>query len=223
MNGLGRGILLIGTTMDATHVKIGGTYLLSSHAAGVLNIFARQGGVGSATETADFSVVFSSLVGFTNHVDMQFGAMSYSLPVTAADTASMGTNATVAYTGSFSSQGGTVTAGSVLMNNVQDGVTVEVYCDTSATLARSGAPASTIQVTGIEAAGENARGPYGTGNACNSIAGVPAATMLFQSGVRDEFFLGGRLDGATVTAFSDGAYITSNPGGNDIQVTVLNQ
>lgn len=220
--GWGGGFLYFGTTMDATHVKIGGTYQLSNHAAGPLNIQARQGGT-TRTRTANFSVAFATLVGFASQVDMQFGALSFTPPVTGSDTASLGTNGAISYGGSFTSQGGTVTPGSVLINNVQDGVTVEIYCDTTATLTKSGASSSSIQVTGIEAAAEDARGAYGAGSACNGIAGAPATTMLYAAGSRDEFFLGGRLNGATAASFADGDYSTANAGGDDIQVTVLNQ
>lgn len=218
----GTATLVIGAAMDATHVKIGGTYNLTSHASGPLNIDAKVGGDTAAT-TANFSVSFNSLVGFSGQTDMQFGALGFALPVTGSDTVSLGTNGTAAYAGNFSNQGGTVTAGSVRMNNVQDGVTVEIYCDTSAILTKSGASSSSIQVTGIEAAAENTRGAYGTGSACNGIGGAPATTMVYLAGTRDEFFLGGRLNGATATSFADGSYSTANAGGNDIQVTVLNQ
>lgn len=154
---------------------------------------------------------------------MQFGALGFALPVTGSDSVSLGTNGAASYAGNFSNQGGTVTAGSVQLNNVQDGVTVEIYCDASATLTKSGASASSIQVTGIEAAAENARGAYGTGSACNGIGGSAATTMVYLAGTRDEFFLGGVLNGATASSFADGAYSTANGGGDDIQVTVLNQ
>lgn len=219
---LGFGVIRFGATIDATHPKIGASYQLDNHASGPLNIRVKEGGT-TINQTGNFTVVFSSLVGFASQVDMQFGALGFNLPVTGSDTASLGTNGTIAYSGSFTSQGGVVTAGSVLMNNVQNGVTLEIYCDTNATLTKNGAPGSSIQVTGIEVAPENARGAYGTGSACNGISGAPATTMVFQSGSRDEFFLGGRLDGGAVTAFSDGDYSTAYSGGDDIQVTVVNQ
>ena len=218
----GTATLYFGSTMDATHVKIGGTYLLSNHATGVFSLRVKSSGT-AVTQTADLSVVFSSLVGFTSRVDMRFGDLGFTLPVGASDFVNMGTNGTASYNGSFVNLGGTVSAGSVLLNNVQNGVTVEIYCDTTAKLTKSGASGSSIQVTGIETRAENARGAYGTGSACNGIGGAAATTMVFASGTSDEFFLGGKLNGATAVSFADGNFSTANAGGDDIQVTVLNQ
>lgn len=223
----GGATLILGTTMDATQVRIGGSYALANHAIGPINIRGRQTGGGPAidiTQTANFTVVFASLVGFTSVTNLAFGVMALSGQPASGDRVDLGTDGTATYTGVFTANGGTLNAGQVTMNNIENGVTVEVYCDTATTMT-NGAGKS-IQVTGLKVAAEGSTGPYASaGVACTgSGAGTPATTMVYTAGTRDQFFLGGRLDGATASpAFPGGSYATSNSGGVYANVVVLTQ
>ena len=217
------GTLNLGITIDATHPRIGGTYQLSNNAAGVVNIQIVNFG-STVNSSANFSVVFGSLVGFSSVSDLDFGKIAFTSQPTSADHIDLGTDSSATYAGSFSSQGGALAAGQVTMNNVQNGVTVEVRCDTATTMT-NGAGKS-IQVTGLKVAAEGSTGSYsGAGTACaGSGAASPAATMVYNAGSRDQFFLGGKLDGGTASpGFVNGTYSTANAGGVYAVVTVINQ
>lgn len=223
VSSFGIGTIKFGARMDATQVRIGGSYALASHATGPLNIEVKRGGTTRVT-TANLIVTFASLVGFTSVTNLAFGTIALAAQPGAADHVDLGTNGTATYTGVFAPQGGTLNAGQVTMNNIQNGVTVEVYCDTSTTMT-NGAGKS-IQVTGLKVAAEGSTGSYaGAGVACTgSGAGSPATTMVYAAGTRDQFFLGGVLDGGTASpAFPGGSYATSNSGGVYANVIVLTQ
>ena len=212
---------------------IGGTYSTATNGS-ALNLQAKCITTGgnrcafSSTLLANNNVLISFLssVGFTSTVDMAFGAAVYSaLPTTSSDFIKMGTNGTPSYGGVFSAapSTGTLTAGQATMNNVQDGVTIQVPCNASAVMAKSGASGSKITVSGIEVQKQGRTGAYGTGSACNGSAGTVATTMLFNSATANNFYFGGMINGSTATSFADGDYSSANSGGTNFNVVVLNQ
>lgn len=226
-NGAGTGTLTFGLTMDATHAKIGSSYALSNNAAGPLNITVHMKGGGpqiDVSQTANFTAVFSSLVAFTSVTNLSFGNLAFSTQPGASDHVDLGTDGTEVFAGVFSAQsGGSVAAGQVTVNNVENGMTLEVYCDNQATL--SNGSGKTIKATGLKVAAEGSTGTYaGAGSACNGASGAVATTMVYTSGTRDQFFFGGKLDGGTASAsLPGGSYSTANSGGVYANVVVLNQ
>jgi hypothetical protein len=226
VNGGQGATLNLGVTMDATNVAIGGTYQLSNNAAGPVDVKVTDVSAGTnATATANFTITFASLLGFSAVNNMAFGKIGFAGQPTSTDHADLGTDGTVVYAGGFNSgSGGAVNAGSVTMNNVQNGVTLEVRCDTSTTMT-NGAGGS-IQVNGLKVAAQGATGSYaGSGVACaGATAASPATTMVFNSGTANTFYIGGKLDGGTATAgFTGGNYSTANAGGVYANVNVVAQ
>ncbi|MEZ0224941.1 MAG: hypothetical protein ACAH83_10330 [Alphaproteobacteria bacterium] len=223
-DGAGNSTINLGATMDATNVKVAGaTYRLSNNAGGNITVQVKQGGT-TVTSTADFSVVFSSLVGFSSASNLNFGKVSFSTQPGSSDHVDLGTDGSAVYAGIFGAQGGTLSPGQVTMNNIQNGVTVEVRCDAATTMTNGSG--KSIQVTGLKVAAEGSTGSYsGAGVACaGANAGSPATTMVFNTGTRDQFFIGGKLDGGTASAsFLNGNYSTANAGGVYAVVNVLTQ
>ncbi|MFH1157896.1 MAG: hypothetical protein V1721_03300 [Pseudomonadota bacterium] len=223
----GGGTLTFGTTMDATHVTIGEDgYLLSNNINGVLNMRLRglvRGRSTYADSSADWSVAFTSLVGFSGTTDLNFGRSTFTGTPGAGDRVDLGTNGTAVAAGNFALQGGALTAGQVTMNNVQNGVTVEVYCDTTIHLTNA-ANTRSIDVTGVKVAREGTTGSYASaGSACKGSGGAVAATLVYAAGTTDQFFFGGRLDGGTASGLTGEAYSSANPGGTSMTVVVLSQ
>lgn len=226
VDGSGNGTIYVGVRMDATHVKIGGTYQLSNHASGPVNVAVRTTGGGATTygpDTADFSVSFTSRLSVTGSQDMDFSNISISTVPAAGDYADLGTNGTVAFSGNFAvGPSPSPAAGNISIGNAENGVILEVYCDQTATLTRTGG--GSIQATGIKVAREGTTGTYaGAGSLCNGIAGAAATTMTYNSTTGNQFFFGGRLDGSTASAFTVGDYSTGNAGGDSLSIIVLNQ
>lgn len=227
-SGTGTGTLTFGTTLDATHVTIGGTYKLSNNAAGVLNLQIRGRNAANTTvtvtATADYSVLFASSLGITSTTDMALAKVIYaSGSLSGADHVDLGTNGTAVYAGTFSAGTGTKAAGQVTMNNVQNGVTIQVQCDTTVKMTNA-AGTSSITINGIKVAAEGSTGTYaGAGAACNGSGGAAATTMVYTAGTADQFFFGGKLDGATATSFTSGSYDSRNPSGTSMTIIVLNQ
>lgn len=222
-DGAGNSTINLGATMDATHLKIGGTYKLSNNAGGNITVQIKQGPT-TVSSTADFSVVFSSLVGFSSVSDLAFGKLSFATQPGSSDHVDLGTDGSATYTGTFAAQGGALNAGQVTMNNIQNGVTVEVRCDAATTMTNGSG--KSIQVTGLKVAAEGSTGTYsGAGFACaGSGAASPATTMVFNASTRDQFFIGGKLDGGTASSgFVSGSYSTANSGGVYAVVNVLTQ
>ncbi len=223
----GTAVITVGAVMDATHVKIGSSYKLSNHATGLFNIkvIDQPTSTTYGPVTKDLSVTFTSLVGFSSTTGMNFANMVGPAVPVAGDHVDLGTDGTAVYNGAFTAQpGGALSAGAVKMNNVQDGVTVEIYCDTTIHMTNGGA--ASINVTGIKVAAQGSTGTYaGAGTACTgSGAGAPATTMVYAAGTADTFFLGGKLDGGTAAAFSNATiYRSTNAGGTPATVIVLNQ
>lgn len=213
--------MLVGMRMDVTNVMNGGVYKLSNNGAGKLVVTIRQQGGGppvSINISVDASAVFHKDVSISSTTNMDFGNISYTGTPASGHTASMGTNGNISYAGSFSGNA-TGTAGRIGLTGVNNGTTLEIYCSQTAVL--SNGAGSTITLNGIEAASETGRAAFGGGLTCHGIAGAAAGTFSFTSGTRDEVYIGGRLDGATVTGSFGGNYSTANGGGTPISVIVV--
>lgn len=163
--------------------------------------------------------VFLNAITLNGEVDMDFGIVEFAAAPAGGDNADLGTDGSIAYAGNFSGTG-TGTAGSVTVATGSNGYTVEVFCDTTATMT-DGAGAS-IDVVGIEVVEESLNGPYGGGNACQG-PGTAATSLVLNTGVVDTFKFGGRIDGATAAAFVAGSYSTGNAGGDDVNIDVFYQ
>lgn len=213
--------ILIGMNMTVTDVKNGGIYKLSNNAAGKLTVRVRQQGGGPPEQvdiTVDASGVFRKDVSISSSTNMDFGVVEFSGTPGASERADMGTNGTISYAGTFTGSA-SGTPGSVTLSGVNNGTTLDVYCSQTATLKKAGG--NSIDLTGIEVKPENARGAYGTGSACNGISGASAMTMTYTSGSNDQLYIGGRLNGSTISGTLGGSYSTSNAGGSRIAVTVV--
>lgn len=173
-----------------------------------------------SSTTIESVATFSDGVQVGNEADIDFSNIEYAAAPGVGDTVSIGTNGNIAYAGTFSGFG-TGTAGNVDVTVGTDGLTIEVFCDQSATLTDGGG--GSIDLTGIEAAAENATGAYGAGGACNGVAGAAATSLVLTLGVLDSFKFGGQLDGTTAAGFGGGSYSTGFAGGDDLQVDVFYQ
>lgn len=177
--------------------------------------------VHATTTNMDATATFLTAITLTP-TTMDFGGISYTTAV-AGDTASLGTDSTIGYAGTWAAGGGTPAAGTVQVTAGTDGQTVEVSCDTTAQMGDGGG--NTIDVVSLEVVSETAGpGAFGTGIACAGI-GTPSTTMVLDvsGGTADMFYFGGQIDGSTASVgFAGGAFSTAT-GGNDIQVDVVYQ
>lgn len=211
----------IGAVINATNVDIGGTYT-----SGSVNIEIVESGGSTylASVLPDFTVVFTSLLGIASTTNIAFGEATFSgTPTSSSDFVKLGTNSAATYGGVFTAGGSTVpAAGTVVINNVQNGTTVQVQCDASAVMT-NGASAK-ITVDGVKVAAEGSTGSYtSAGSACNGNAGAVATTMTYNSSTANTFYFGGMIDGSTATSFAAGAYSSANSGGTPMTVVVLYQ
>ena len=77
--------------------------------------------------TASFSILFGSLLGISGSTNLALAKVIFSGgALSAADHVDLGTNGTAIYVGKFSAGTGALSAGQVTINNVQNGVTVQV-------------------------------------------------------------------------------------------------
>lgn len=172
--------------------------------------------------TIDSQADFISGVDVGNEQNMDFGMIDFGPAPGMGDTVSLGTDGTVGYAGGNFSGLGAGTAGSVDVTVGINGATVEVFCDSTATL--SNGSGGSIDAVGLEVVPENATGAYGAGAPCNGVAGAAAASMVLNIGTLDTFVFGGQLDGLTAVGFgTGGTFSTSNIGGDDVQVNVFYQ
>lgn len=178
------------------------------------------GVVSAATTNINATASFISAITLSG-TNMNFGTITYAAAPGGGDTVSLGTNSAAIYAGTFTAGGGTPAAGDVTVTAGTNGQTLEVRCDTSAVMTRTGG--GSINVTNIEVRTEAATGAFGTGSACAGIGGAAATTMVLNIGTLDSFKFGGRIDGSTAVAFVAGSYSTANAGGNDIEVAVVYQ
>ena len=172
----------------------------------------------AATTSIDVTAQFLNAITLANEVNMDFATVEFSAAPAGGDTATLGTNGTITYAGNFSGAG-TGTAGEVEITGGTVGQTVEIFCDVSATLARTGG--GTINADDIRVS--FTAGAPGAGSACNGVAGAAATTRVLAGGGADVILFGGRLNGATAASFVAGSYSSANAGGNDIQVDVFYQ
>jgi hypothetical protein len=174
----------------------------------------------AATTNIDATANFIAAVTLGNEVDMDFGDIVYSTAPVGGDTVTLATDGTLSLTGSSFSPGATGTPGSVDVTAGNDGETVNIQCDATATMG-NGAGAS-IDIVNIEVATEGNEGPANAGFACAGI-GVTATSMVLDltGGTANSFKLGGTIDGATASSFAPGSYSTVN--GDDIQIDVVYQ
>lgn len=175
----------------------------------------------AASENIDAVAEFETGISVGNEQHMAFNIVNYSAAPGAGDLVSLGTNGAITYGGANFSGLGTGTPGRVDVTTGTNGLTVEVYCDTSATL--SDGAAGRINAISLEVSPENSLGAYGTGQPCNGISGAPATNLILNTGVLDTFVLGGRLDGSTAINFGGGSFSTTNAGGDNVQVDVFYQ
>lgn len=214
--------IYIGADMNVASMRNGGTYAFSNAPTGQLIVRFRQFTGGPPIDldvTVDLSASFTHPVTLTPQNDIDFGDIEKAATVTGADRANLGTNGAITYNGNFNG-GGTGTAGSVLITGVTNGVSVAVYCDTSAQL-RNLAGTSHITLNNIQVDPEDSLGAFGTASNCNGVSGAAALTFTYQATTRDQIYFGGRLDGATASGTIGGLFSTSHPSGNPLDITVV--
>lgn len=181
----------------------------------------RQQGGGPPVEidiTVDASAVFNKDVAITATSDMDFGTIEFNGTPGGGDFANMGTNGNIGYAGNFTGSG-SGSPGGLTLAGVPNGTSLQVFCSQAATL--SNGSGSSINLTDIEVAAEGSVGAYGSGSGCNGIAGSAALTFSFTAGSTDEVFVGGRLNGGTISGSLDGSFSTANGGGTPIEVSVV--
>jgi hypothetical protein len=165
----------------------------------------------AATTNIDAVAKFVEAITLGNEVDMDFGQIEFSGAPGAGDTVTLTTAGGVTYAGVFDG-GGAGTAGSVEVTVGTVGETVDVFCDNTATMTRTGG--GSIGVDNIQV-------NVGAGAvACQGI-GSAATTRVLAGG--DVFTFGGRINGATAAGFVAGDYSTANAGGDNIQIDVFYQ
>lgn len=186
-----------------------------------IGVAAVPAAVYAASTNIDATANFRGAITLANEVDMDFGDIDYTGAPAAGDTVAIGTDGNLTQGGNFSA-GATGTAGSVDITAGADGLTVEIFCDASATMAE--AAGGTIDVVNIEVATEGNEGAAGTANACAGM-GSAATTMVLDigGGTADQIKLGGTIDGSTASSFVAGAYSTATAGGDDIQIDITYQ
>lgn len=186
-----------------------------------IGIAALPAAVYAASTNIDATANFRGAITLGNEVDMDFGDIDYTGVPGAGDTVGIGTDGNLTQGGNFSA-GATGTAGSVDVTAGADGITVEIFCDATATMAESGG--GTIDVVNIEVATEGNEAAVGGANACQGM-GSAATTMVLDvsGGTADQVKLGGTIDGSTASGFVAGSYSTASSGGDDIQIDIAYQ
>lgn len=179
--------------------------------------------VNAVTTNIDVTAQFRQAIAL-NATDMDFtnsGAdyISFSTPLAGTDTVQLGTDGSIAYNGSFSGPA-TGVPGTVEVTAGTNGETIEIFCDSTATMGDGSGEEISLNVKVAE---EGATGTYAAaGSVCNGIAGA-AATSLVLSATDDTFFFGGEIDGSTASAgFAGGTYSTAT-GGDNIEIDVQYQ
>lgn len=174
----------------------------------------------AASTNIDATANFRAAITLGNEVDMDFGQIDYTGTPGAGDTVALGTDGNLTSGGNFSA-GATGTAGSVDILTGTDGLTVDIFCDATATMTETGG--GSIDVTSIEVATEGNETTSGAANACAGMGTAATSMVLAVGGASDQITLGGTIDGATAASFVGGAYSTANAGGDDIQIDVVYQ
>lgn len=172
----------------------------------------------AATTSLDVTTNFLQAITLGNEVNMDFGDIEYTTTtLTAADIVTLSPDNSMVAAGAFSSAA-TGTAGSVDVLTGQNGETLDVFCDATATMT-DGASGS-IDVTNIVVAAED---NLAVTSACNGVGGAATAAMSFvlNVGTLDTIAVGGTIDGATAASFAGGAYSTASAGGDNIQIDIV--
>ena len=193
--------------------------------AGMLAVaaVALPAAVYAATDAVEVTAVFRTAITLSV-TDMDFGTIEFTT-AGVGDTATMGVDGNISYGGSFSgSTSGT--AGLVEVTAAETGATLDIFCETSATLAEPGG--ETIDLITVQAADADA---LGAPAACNGLSPALAAVSIVEgAGATDAFAIGGILDGSTTSgagfvAAAPATYSTTNTGqgGDPITVEVLYQ
>ena len=172
----------------------------------------------AATTSIDATALFRAAITLGNEVTMAFGTIDFVGTPAGTDTAAIGTDGNITFAGNFSGAA-TGTAGSVDITAGASGATLQVQCDSSATMAEAGG--ETINVNSIEWVAEGSEAASGSGNACAGV-GSSAGTFVLNPGTLDTIKFGGTIDGNTASGgFTSGAYSTATGGGDAIDVTVI--
>ena len=150
--------------------------------------------------------------------DMQFGNVTFGAAPGAGDTATLSTDGSISYVGTFTGGGGTVAAGNVAIS-ATPGQTMDVSCNATGVLAQDAGPGR-ITINDVRVANESAAA--GGGSTCAGI-GTVVLSFTLASSSDDQIKVGGRIDGATQVAFAAGDYATTNAGGSNILVDVIYQ
>ncbi|MDD9899919.1 MAG: hypothetical protein OXT65_02960, partial [Alphaproteobacteria bacterium] len=218
--------ILMGGRMQVDNAKIGGQYVTTVGGSKPIGFRIRRTAKISKKFDIDIDwyAAFTSAVSLTAIADMDYDTIDIAAAVGSGDLADLGTDGTISYAGNFSGPG-TGSAGGVSAGNVEDGVTLEVYCDMTATLTNGGS--ASIQVTNIETAAEGNLGAFGTRSACTgSGAGSPSMTFVYDAATRSSVYFGGRLNGGTAVSFPAGGgtgFSTANTGGASVQLVLVSQ
>ena len=216
-------VVLIGVDLTATNPAFGGLYSLANAPDGRLTVRVRFQGGGPAVEVdvqVDMTAVFRGILSIPEKTDMDFGEMQVSGTIASGDWVNLGTNAARSFTGNFNGAGAG-TAGRIRVAGPSNGETIDVFCDSTARMTRSGGGGQ-IDVTGIEVAAETSRGNYGTGSACQGVA-IAATSFSYTLDTRDELYFGGRINGGTASGQIRGNFSSANAGGNNIEIIVVRQ
>ncbi|MDD9900062.1 MAG: hypothetical protein OXT65_03700 [Alphaproteobacteria bacterium] len=190
---------------------------------GAVTAMAFQASAAYAQATTNIDATSNLTAGVTlgNEQNIDFGDIDFSAAPGAGDTAAIGTDGNLVFAGNFTG-GATGNVGRVDITAGNNGTTVEVFCETAATL--SDGAGSTIDIASLEVVPEGSEAAFGAGNACNGLGGAAASSFVLNVGTLDTFVFGGQLDGNTAVGFGGGAlYSTGNAGGDDIQVNVFYQ
>lgn len=211
--------ILLGGRFNVTNVRIGGQY--STVGRTPITVRVRRVSPSSTIDTdVHWYAIFESSIAFSATQNMLFGTIDYTT-INAADRANLATNGAMTYAGGFTGPA-TGTAGFATVTGVEPSVVLEVYCDTTATMTRTGG--GSIQVTNLEVDPEDGLGAIGTGSACNGVAGAAAFTFTYATTTRDTVYIGGRVNGSTASGFgSGGSFSTANAGGDNVELIILNQ
>ena len=216
-------VILIDMRLNAVNIKSGATYTANSFTVRVTRIGGSDSGTADNDTDVSLSASFQDTLSLTNVVQMDWGIVGTTGTPTSACHVDLGTNDTVAFFGCFSQ--GRVSAphtGSALISGIPSGTPLEARCDTTATLTNTAG--ASIKVTGIDIHSSSYIAAYPGSGDCTGVSSA-GGTIVFNyaPGSSDHIFLGGRLDGGTVTGTLAGTFSTSNPGGVFPQVSVLIQ
>ena len=193
------------------------TAVLGASLLGVQNAHAE------ATANVEVNAAFLTALELGNITDMDFGTVGVSAALPAAATVLLSTDGNLTESGGIFQPAATGTPGSIQITAGSAGTNVDIFCDSSATLAASGST-STIDVNGIGFDFAGNEGGTAGGNTCaGGTSSDSVAGSVSDISSDDTLTFGATLDGSTANSFDDqDTHSTSNTGngGVPIQVTV---